>query len=525
MESLEEIRLELPVGWDSEGLAAEWGDRSVIRAAGVRKLTFWDTFEWGLWFRERVLFSEKGYWRLCRRDGGWIGEEICGEERDGVPRFSRDFHSSGLREGLQTLMGLRGLAPVVSATIRQRAADFRNEMDKTVCRIEWIDLISGRTGGEAFARYCRILPLRGYASEAAAVADTLKRFGAESAGEGPMESLLRSAGRIPRAYTLRPRFGLEAGLSAREAVGLIVRSVLSIARVNEEGIRADLDTEFLHDYRVCLRKIRSVLSLIKGVYPDAETLRCKAILGALARATNRLRDLDVYLLAREDYLQLVPPVFRPALEEMFRDFEIERSGVLRKVRAHLRSPSRKLMIRELEGVIAGDASLPPSPESGASVGPLVFRRIYKRYRRVCGIAAGMGPDTPDEAVHGLRIECKKLRYLLEFFAEIVPQEEGEVMGEQLRRLQSRLGEFNDCSVQEKFLLDYWQRKKMAVGAEVSDIALSLGALVAMLHHRRQEQRDRIWKALGEFCGASTAAMFKRTFKIPSLPTAGEGGAQ
>ena len=179
------------------------------------------------------------------------------------------------------------------------------------------------------------------------------------------------------------------------------------------------------------------------------------------------------------------------------------------------------MIRELEEVVAEGTSLPPSPAFAEPVGPLVFRRIYKRYKRVCGIAASLGSGTPNEALHGLRIECKKLRYLMEFFAEIAPQDAGSAMESQLRRLQNRLGEFNDCSIQEKFLLDYWQTKN-AAGGEASGLALSLGGLVAMLHHRRQEKRGKIRKAIEEFCSAPTAALFKRTFKSPSEPAVGGG---
>jgi len=70
---------------------------------------------------------------------------------------------------------------------------------------------------------------------------------------------------------------------------------MAIARQNEDGIKADYDTEFLHDYRVSLRKVRSVLSLFKG-----ENIALKQAFSDIMKGTNQLRDLDVYLLDKQE---------------------------------------------------------------------------------------------------------------------------------------------------------------------------------------------------------------------------------
>jgi CHAD domain-containing protein len=283
---------------------------------------------------------------------------------------------------------------------------------------------------------------------------------------------------------------------------------------NLPGIQNDLDTEFLHDYRICLRKMRSVLSLMKGAYPAEETRRMREILGNLARQTNRLRDLDVYLLARHEYPLLLPPELRPALQEMFEDFAAERSGEVRRTVSKISSPANRQLLQEMDEYSSEKAQHEASPGCDLPVGPMVFRRIYKRYRKVRKIAAGIGAETPDEAVHQLRIECKKLRYLLEFFAELIPKEDGAVMLRMLRRLQNHLGEFNDASVQQKSLLHYWEQKKH--GAEV---ALGLGGLVSILYLRQQQARALIVQALEGFCGGSTSQVFKHTFKLPASDSA------
>ena len=82
------------------------------------------------------------------------------------------------------------------------------------------------------------------------------------------------------------------------------------------------------------------------------------------------------------------------------------------------------------------------------------------------------------------------------------------MVKMLRRLQGRLGEFNDASVQQKALLNYWEQNKSG-----ADVALGLGGLVSILYHRQQQTRGLIEQALEMFCEGSTAAAFKRAFKL------------
>jgi CHAD domain-containing protein len=97
---------------------------------------------------------------------------------------------------------------------------------------------------------------------------------------------------------------------------------------------------------------------------------------------------------------------------------------------------------------------------------------------------------------------------MEFFSELVPKEEGALMQKMLKRLQGRLGDFNDASVQQKSLLNYWKHKKSG-----TDVAMGVGGLVSILFNRQQQTRGLIKQSLGEFCSGSTATAFKNTFKF------------
>lgn len=492
-----------------ECLPDEWSVET--HQQGSRVLTFWDTFEWGLWFGGHLLYSCGDRYQLCIREDGWLGPLVC-EETVGSSqqRFWGDFTTAPMRATLQGMLGLRGLAVVAEGTFNVCQGEVRNESGKIVCRLAWSSVSAGKRGCQELLHSCQVMPLLGYESEAARVAERLIRSGAKTSGEGPLDVLLRHGNRKPQKYTLRPYFGLQSDTPAREALGRIVRGMLAIAVQNLPGILDDRDTEFLHDYRVCLRKIRSVLSLIKDVYPTVETVRMRTLLGDLARQTNRLRDLDVYLLTRDEYLGVVPPVFRPTLDGMFDDFSAARKVELRRTTSKMRSKSNRQLLHEINACYSEETAHGPSLAADLSVGPLVFRCIYKRYRKIHRIAGDIKTETPDEMLHQLRIECKKLRYLMEFFSELIPVEDGSAVQKMLRRLQGRLGDFNDASVQQKSLLQYWEQKNAGPAG-----ALGLGGLVSILYYRQQQMRTGISQALEEFCSGSTAAIFKRIFKLPA----------
>ena len=59
---------------------------------------------------------------------------------------------------------------------------------------------------------------------------------------------------------------------------------------------ADLDTEFLHDFRVAVRRSRSVLKEMRAVFSDDERRRAADGLRWLQQLTGPTRDLDVMLV-------------------------------------------------------------------------------------------------------------------------------------------------------------------------------------------------------------------------------------
>ena len=134
----------------------------------------------------------------------------------------------------------------------------------------------------------------------------------------PPEFLLRPVGaRSRREQVVLDRRTLDLA-SAREAVREVLQALLATIRLNESGVREDIDTEFLHDFRVAVRRTRSALSQVKGVFGGNRFEQFRDEFKWLGGLSGRLRDLDVYILSLPEYRALREGI---GFLEMCRDVE------------------------------------------------------------------------------------------------------------------------------------------------------------------------------------------------------------
>jgi CHAD domain-containing protein len=92
---------------------------------------------------------------------------------------------------------------------------------------------------------------------------------------------------------------------------------------------------------------------------------------------------------------------------------------------------------------------PPKPIQVRHVAP---RLIYTRWEHVQAFDPIL-ENAPISVLHALRIECKRLRYTLEFFSEILGKQVDQVI-EHVVRLQDHLGDLNDADVANNILSDF-----------------------------------------------------------------------
>ena len=455
----------LPGDLRNGDLWTAFGERFGIKRGPAEKTEtrLYDSFAWSLWFADRALLQQESILKLVDLSGGWLGkvEHSCGLDGP-VPRFAEEFEASAMRRVLLSNLNLRALQPVAGFTCSEQVVALLDGHRKTVFRLALLQLFPNARSRKPILRLVQPRPLRGYDVAAAEAMGVLRLAGAVAADRSPLVQLLSSTrpegtvvfGDCPTEHTLRPAFGLSPDQPAREACQLIINRMLAIARVVEPGIIRDIDTEFLHDYRICLRKVRSILSLVKGIYPPGETDRLRQQLKELARKTNLLRDLDVYLMARPTYAAMLSADLQDGLDGLFEHFADARARELKAVVRHLKSASYRKQITALQQFFGDPDHAGEAPNAEKPLASLVSARLRKAYRLIQRQQAKLNAGTPDAEVHALRIHCKKLRYLLEIFSEIYPAGTIEGLVKPLKKLQGQLGNFNDYAVQHQSLLEH-----------------------------------------------------------------------
>ncbi len=162
-------------------------------------------------------------------------------------------------------------------------------------------------------------------------------------------------------------------------------------------------------------------------------------------------------------------------------------------------------------LFSGTADLQEGPNADRTAYLYARELIWKRYRKVCKIARAIDSTTPDTEVHELRIHCKKLRYLMEFFSPMFPAKTIKDLIKALKVLQDNLGLFNDYSVQQESLQTFITEHTSKDSKQNLSIAKSVGALIAMLYQKQLAERAKVISNFELFDSLTTQQQFQKLF--------------
>ncbi len=472
------------------------------RGSRRRQVTYFDTFDWR-------LHRAGGCLRLAPGRRGkalsWLSLDGTLRHRlatDSVPPFAWDFPPGPFRRALGKVIAMRRLLPVVELRLDGRTLRVLDGREKTVVRLRLTGgtaKVPGRSGDPMpFPETLRVLPVRGYAKAYDRVIDLLENeLGLEKITTPGLERALAAIGRQADDYVSKVVIDLDPAMPAAEAAKAIHRSLLATVRRNEDGTRRDLDSEFLHDFRVAVRRTRSALSQIKGVYPEAELAHFKVELKWLGGLTGHLRDLDVYLLKMDDYKGDLPAAVREDLAPLGEYLSDRQRREQRRMARQLSTKRYRALLEDWGRFLSQPADLEAAPNAGRPVGEVASERIWKIYRRVIKKGLAIDDDTPAEAVHELRIECKKLRYLMEFFKSLYDAGRLMQLIKALKLLQDNLGDFNDYEVQQGSLREFAD-DMIGRHAAPAPTLMAMGRLVEHLENGQARERHQFGERFAEF---------------------------
>jgi CHAD domain-containing protein len=482
--------------------------------AVVRRTCF-DSFDWRVHGAAAILegLHDGKHYRL-------IWRALSAHKRreqiiiDKAPRFARDLPPGRLRERLDTIVEMRELVPLVTITSRVHTLRVLNRNDKTVARVAFEDNSVRRPGSArsiALDRRAVVIPVRGYQKPCKQLVKALESMGLAPAGDDLMLAALVKVGNTPSGYTPRLDLHLEDGMRADQAARRILLRLLDIMEANEAGSRVGTDTEFLHDFRVAVRRTRSALTQIKGVLPLRTVNHYKSGFAWLGQITTPVRDLDVYLLNFDSYRASLPVSARADIEPLRgfldRHRRIEQQAMVKALDS---VRYRRLVNTWREFLRRPVPNRSTLPNATRPVLEVACERIWHIYQRSLDEGRAITTDSPPEALHELRKTCKKLRYLMEFFQSLFPPRRIKSPIRALKALQDNLGAYQDCTVQIA-TLKHFSHQMAAEGDAPPDTLLAMGMLIDELERRQEAAHEEFAGRFGKFDSSSNHDHYRELF--------------
>jgi CHAD domain-containing protein len=480
---------------------------------------YYDTFDWRLYANGTVLeaVTEVHGYRLVLRhlnDHKILAQMTL----PAIPGFASDLPPGQLRQLLEPVLEMRELQAIIRTRSRDHNLRVLNKNDKTVVRLVISQGTAQRRNGRKSWRLDNrvvVIPVKGYPKPLHQTTRLLEDLGLEPATEEPFLKILARVGETPGDYNSKLKLDLTADMRADQATRVILHQLLDTLLVNEAGTRAGTDTEFLHDFRVAVRRTRSALTQIKGVLPARIVNRYKTEFAWLGQVTTPVRDLDVYLLNFDDYRDSLPASVRKDIEPLRTFLQRHHGSAHRALVRALDSARYRRLVNSWREFLEQ-----PVPERSTlqnarrPVLEVACERVWRIYRRTLREGRAIDPQTPAEALHELRKTCKKLRYLMEFFQSLFPAGRIKALIKVLKTLQDNLGEFQDYEVQVT-ALKHFSHQMVAEIHPSPDTLLAMGMLIEGLERRQHMAREEFAGRFTHFALPENQEHFRELFAKPA----------
>jgi CHAD domain-containing protein len=214
---------------------------------------------------------------------------------------------------------------------------------------------------------------------------------------------------------------------------------------NHKRAQKKLKTEPVHDFRVALRRCRSLAEGFSAIDPDPVWRQLRKAAKRIQRGMSDLRDVQVL----QNWLKPLQLASGPAGEALASHFEKKERRARKEARTALDSFRRRRWKRWSRRLPAR-AELIPAGERRLA------RLVLGQLAKVIDLHERWSKQPMPESWHELRVTVKRFRYMVESFLP----EKSEAWSTQLERAQDLLGEGHDLDVLHALLLKLGRKKSL-----------------------------------------------------------------
>ncbi len=262
--------------------------------------------------------------------------------------------------------------------------------------------------------------------------------------------------------------------------------------------------EGVHQMRVAMRRLRSMLSAVKRMLPTVEHRWVSDEVGVLTGALGPARNLDVFAT------ELLPPARdeapgQPGWDELTAAAEGARAEAHRHVADEILSPLHTAttlrLLRWFEGRGWRRHQTDESDEALAVAIGEVAPAVLDRRRRSVRKRSRNFRQLPARGRHRARIAVKKLRYAIELLDSLYDRRDARPFIKRLKQVQDELGHANDVRVAYSLVIELGRSATRVepiadAGAQMlarHERALALNEKKLLRQLRRLNQARPFWR--------------------------------
>lgn len=450
----------------------------------------------------RLELSDLHRPELVLRGGGTAVSHV---KVTAVPRFGSDLPQGPLRARLAPLLDVRALLPVLRVTGRQAVATLADGRGKReVAVVLHGGVVLDGVPGAAPVWAAEIDELQGYPKAAERARRVIRSIGLEPHGGDVLDLVAAAAGVDLRGYSGSPTVPLAPDEPALEAYRRVLANLAAAVERNRPGTIDAIDPEFLHELRVAVRRSRSVLSEAKRVLPAEVRARYREEFGWFGAVTGPARDLDVYVIEWPDYVRPLGPETVVALQPVLDHIARRRVAAYAELADALGSDRYKTTMATWRAWLqAGSPGEEVGRDAAAPIGRVAADRISVAQARMLSRGRTITEASPAEALHELRKDAKRLRYLLECLGGVLAPAPRKAFVQRLKALQDNLGEHQDTEVHAVQLRTF-SHELFETGSAPAQTLVAVGQLAERFELRREAARKEFARRFGAYDTKETA---------------------
>jgi CHAD domain-containing protein len=406
-----------------------------------------------------------------------------------APRFAVDLTPGPFRSRLAQIIDVRALLSPARLLAVRTTGSWRDGAGKIVATASIFERlhVEGTVTLDLPGSTIEIHEAQGYPKRARQATEVLEQLGLVRLDDDTLSMAAAAGGVDIAGFSGSPTVDLDPDMPAVDGFRAVLDNLLTTIVANWQGTITQIDPEFLHDFRVAVRRTRSVLGNGKKVLPPHIVGPARTGFARLGAVTGPARDLDVYLIEWSTYtgplganvvakLEPVRSLLTQRRDEAYAALvdaleSPEIADLMTMWRTWLDGPS----LDEIRGVHAE-----------RRLGDVVAKCIRRAQAELLAQGRLIGPGTPAEQVHDLRKDAKKLRYLFECFGGLLPEGPRKTFVRRLKALQDNLGEHQDAQVHvaELRTISHHLHERGAP----ADTMLAIGQLAERLDQQRAAAR-------------------------------------